>query len=213
MFKTKLDAQGAISRFKARLVAKGFNEGDPGQDYDDTFSPVRILLAIAAQYDLDLLQMDVVSAFLNGKVEHEIYIQQPTGSTTSPAGSGVFTRPSTVSSKPPGAGKQRSTPRCFAQCRGNTCLYVLNQDPEIVILLLHVDDMVLDSTGKRWAVDRLLAEYEMKFEGELHWILGMRVTRNRTLRTFASISRSLCPRSALALAWIVVTPLLLRFAI
>ena len=80
VFKTKLDAQGAISRFKA----KGFKE-IPGQDYDETFSPVaqyrslRILLAIAAQYDLDLHQMDVVSAFLNGKIEHEIYIQQPEG--------------------------------------------------------------------------------------------------------------------------------------
>ena len=195
VFKTKLDAQGAISRFKARLVAKGFKE-IPGQDYDETFSPVaqyrslRILLAIAAQYDLDLHQMDVVSAFLNGKVEHEIYIQQPEGFDDK---SGRVWR----LHKAIYGLKQAS--RCwnaevhstlinlgFAQCRGDTCLYVLNQDPEIVILLLYVDDMVVASTGKRlreWVVDRLLAEYEMKFEGELHWILGMRVTRNRTLRT------------------------------
>ena len=116
VFKTKLDAQGAISRFKARLVAKGFKE-IPGQDYDETFSPVaqyrslRILLAIAAQYDLDLHQMDVVSAFFNGKVEHEIYIQQPEGFDDKSGRVGVFTRPSTVSSKPQGAGTPRSTPR------------------------------------------------------------------------------------------------------
>ena len=64
------------------------------------------------------------------------------------------------------------------ETRANQCLGVH--------ALLYVDDMVLASTGKRLrerVVERLLAEYEMKFEGELHWILGMRVTRNRTLRT------------------------------
>ncbi|WVZ51169.1 hypothetical protein U9M48_002334 [Paspalum notatum var. saurae] len=53
--------------------------------YEETFAPVarleaiRILLAFAASKGFKLLQMDVKSAFLNGFIEEEVYVRQPTG--------------------------------------------------------------------------------------------------------------------------------------
>jgi len=73
-----------INRNKARLVAKGYNQ-EEGIDYGETFAPVarlevvRLLLAFACMSRFKLLQMDVRSAFLNGIINEEVYVEQPPG--------------------------------------------------------------------------------------------------------------------------------------
>ncbi|MCY4831085.1 reverse transcriptase domain-containing protein, partial [Salmonella enterica subsp. enterica serovar 1,4,[5],12:i:-] len=84
IFKKKLKPDGSIDKFKARLVAKGFRQRE-GVDFFDTYSPVtritsiRLLLAIASLHNLIIHQMDVKTAFLNGELEEEIYMDQPEG--------------------------------------------------------------------------------------------------------------------------------------
>ncbi|KAL0402820.1 UNVERIFIED_CONTAM: Retrovirus-related Pol polyprotein from transposon TNT 1-94 [Sesamum radiatum] len=84
ILKRKYKADGSIDKYKARLVAKGFKQKE-GLDFFDTYSPVtritsiRVLIAIAALYDLEIHQMDVKTAFLNGELDEEIYMNNLKG--------------------------------------------------------------------------------------------------------------------------------------
>ncbi|KIJ30467.1 hypothetical protein M422DRAFT_187152, partial [Sphaerobolus stellatus SS14] len=84
VFVIKYDEHGFIERYKARLVAKGYSQR-PGFDFTDTFAPtakwatLRSVLCLAALEDLELESVDISSAFLNGELEEEVYMEQPPG--------------------------------------------------------------------------------------------------------------------------------------
>jgi hypothetical protein len=84
VFLNKQDEDGVVTKNKARLVAKGYTQVE-GLDFGETYAPVarleaiRILLAFATHLNFKLHQMDAKSAFLNGPISEEVYVEQPPG--------------------------------------------------------------------------------------------------------------------------------------
>ncbi|GKC87929.1 zinc finger, CCHC-type containing protein, partial [Tanacetum coccineum] len=84
IFKIKLKVDETIEKFKARLVIQGFRQKSR-IDYFDTYDPVacistiRLLITLAIIHNMIIHQMDVKTAFLNGELDEEVYMNQPQG--------------------------------------------------------------------------------------------------------------------------------------
>jgi len=84
IYKYKSDENGTVTRNKAKLVAQGYTQIE-GLDFDETFAPVarlesiRLLLGVSCILKFKLFQMDVKSAFLNGYLNEEVYVEKPKG--------------------------------------------------------------------------------------------------------------------------------------
>lgn len=84
VFKRKTLPDGSIDKFKARLVARGFDQ-QYGVNYFDTYSTVvrhetiRLFFALCVMFNLAFIQFDVITAFLNGVLDEEVYLSPPQG--------------------------------------------------------------------------------------------------------------------------------------
>ena len=87
MYKIKHVVDGSIEKYKARFVACGFSQKE-GIYYEETFAlvarytSIRLVLSLAAVMRWKIHQMDVKTAFLNGVVEEEVYVEKPLGFRT-----------------------------------------------------------------------------------------------------------------------------------
>ncbi|KAM1462770.1 hypothetical protein EV1_046409 [Malus domestica] len=196
VFKTKRDANGQIERYKAWLVAKGFTQRE-GIDYNDTFSLVssknsmRIIMAITTHYDLDLHQMDVKTAFLNGDLQEDIYMTQPPGFIERGKENMVCKLNKSIYGLKQASRQwylkfdQVVTLNGFVENKLDDCIYLKFNGTEFIILVLYVDDILLASSCTQLLKETkslLNANFEMKDLGEAHFVLGIEIARDRNKR-------------------------------
>ena len=191
MFKLKHAADGTVERFKARLVAKGYAQ-KCGIDYDETFSPVvrfcsiRLLLAFAVQNDLLIHQMDVETAFLNGKLDEEIYMQQPEG-YVKPGEEHLVCKleKSLYGLKQSSRCWNKAFRECvkigFTQASADPCVFIRKEDT-LTIIAVHVDDLMIlakNISEMESLKGSLKLQFKMEDMGQLHYYVGVCIVQDK----------------------------------
>ena len=192
VLKIKHKADGSIERFKAHLASKGFTQHE-GIDYEETFSHVvrftsiRLILALVTCLDVKLHQMDVKTGFLNGELDEEIYMDQPTGFVKEGHEHKVCKLLKSI------YGLKQSSRQWyirfhevvlsngFTMIDEDNCVYTKRSKGKFVIMSLYVDDILIAGNDKEFVMEIkawLSSNFEMKDMGEAAYILGVKISRN-----------------------------------
>jgi hypothetical protein len=189
VFDVKYTPTGLIDKFKARLVAKGFRQAY-GTEYTETFSPtikmdsLRSILAIGAANGWYIEQMDVVSAYLAGTLDEEIYMDAPEG-LGHPKGTVVRLIKALYGLKQSGRvwyKKMESTLNSSGLEHTDSDWSVFTNKGHDLIVGIYVDDLVI--TGPNLAKIKALKAtislaYPVKDLGEIGACLGLNIVRNK----------------------------------
>ena len=196
VYKVKRDATGRVERYKARLVAKGFHQHE-GIDFEEVFAPVskyttvRTLLAAAASQDLEIHQLDIKTAFLNGTIEEEVWIQQPPGYSTDDGTACRLLKTLYGLKQAPRAWHARMKTELekmgFEATAADPALFI-KRDTSTIFLLTYVDDLLIitsDSAALADTKTKILETFEARDPGPAASFLGMSIHRDRTARTLS----------------------------
>ncbi|KAH9681085.1 hypothetical protein KPL71_026816 [Citrus sinensis] len=203
VFRRKYNSDGSLQTFKARLVAKGFKKRN-GIDYFDTYAPVarltsiRVLFAIASLNNLYVHQMDVKTAFLNGDLDEEIYMEQPEGFVL-PGNEkkvcklvkslyGLKQAPKQWHEKFDSVILSHG----FKHNNADKCIYFKFTHDFGVIICLYIDDLLIFGTNMRGVDDTkkyLTSQFKMKDLGEVDTILEANTPYDSSIKLLENSGR------------------------
>jgi hypothetical protein len=189
VFRNKQDQHGVVTRNKDRLVAKGYSQVE-GLDFDETYAPIarlesiRILLAYATYHGFKLYQMDVKSAFLNGPIKEEVYVEQPPDFEDSEYSNYVYKLSNALY-------RLKQAPRAWYEClrdflitngfkvgKTDPTLFTKTIAKDLFVCQIYVDDIIFGSTNKSTCEEFsriMIQKFEMSMIGELKYFLGFQI--------------------------------------
>jgi hypothetical protein len=195
VYKIKSDEHGNIERFKARVCAKGYKQTQ-GVDFEEVFAPVsrqptlRTLLAVAAVQDLEVEQLDVKTAFLNGDLEEDIWMDQPKGFEVGGKTKACHLQKALNGLKQaPRAWHLKLTKEMsglgFEPSSADPSLFIRKSEGSITYVAVWVDDcLVVGSESDVTEVKKSIGEtFTVRDLGPVKFFLGMEISRDRVAKT------------------------------
>jgi hypothetical protein len=189
VFRNKQDEFGVVTRNKARLVAKGYSQVE-GLDFEEIVAPIarlesiRILLAYATHYDFKVYQMDVKSAFLNGPIKEEVYVEQPLGFEDQEYPNHVYKLHKALY-------ELKQAPRAWYEClrdfltqnsfkigKADSTLLTRKVDKDLFMCQIYIDDIIFGSTNRSFCDEfsKIMTDrFEMSMMGELKFFLRFQI--------------------------------------
>ena len=191
VFKAKVGQDSEIKKYKARLVARG-NTQEWGVDYEEVFAPVaryetiRTLLAASVDEEMHVHQMDVISAYVQGELNDEIYMEQPEMFVKRGHEEKVckLLKP-LYGLKQSGREWYKKLDSYIMEIGGkrtsaDPCVYVIGENERRVIIIVYVDDLILASKKMDRLEDvklKMKSMFKMVDLGQINNILGISVQR------------------------------------
>ena len=190
VFRNKLDETGTMIRNKAILVAEGYSQEEEIDFIDETFARVtrleaiRMFLAFAAHSKFKVYQMDVKSAFLNGKLEEEVYVEQPPGFVDPKFPDHVYKLDKALygMKQAPGAWYETLSnfllENHFTRGTIDKTLFYRKVKDDLLLVQIYVDDIIFGSTNENLCAKfstLMQSRYEMSMMEELNFFLGLQV--------------------------------------
>jgi len=175
IYKNKSDENGMVTRNKARLLAQGYTQIEC-LDFDETFAPVarlesiRLLLGVSCILKFKLFQMDVKSAFLNGYLNEEVYVEQPKGLVDPSFPNHVYRLKKALYDlkQAPRAWYERLTQflvnHGYRKGGTNKTLFVKDDNGRLMIAQVYVDDIVFGGMSNKMVqhfIQQMQSELEM----------------------------------------------------
>ncbi|GJU09667.1 retrovirus-related pol polyprotein from transposon TNT 1-94 [Tanacetum coccineum] len=192
IYKVKTDEFGGVLKNKARLVAQGFRQ-EEGIDFEESFAPVarieaiRIFIANAAHKNMTIYQMDVKTAFLNGKLKEEVYVSQPEGFVDQDNPSHVYKLKKALYGL-------KQAPRAwydmlssflisqhFSKGAVDPTLFTRQAGNDLLLVQIYVDDIIFASTNTAMCnefANQMTTKFKMSMMGQMSFFLGLQISQS-----------------------------------
>ena len=194
---TKHGPNGEKLKLRARLVANGQRQ-QYGLDYSEMFAPtsnmstIRAVLTMAAQCNWEIHQVDIKSAYLHVEIKEDIYMRAPPG-YLKPGDEGKVLKllRSLYGLKQAGFEWSEELAKVFVELgfthsQIDQAVYFKKSQDEHMVITVSIDDMAVTSrylTHVERFKDDLRKHFEISDLGELTWLLGLKVERDRAAQT------------------------------
>ncbi|GJZ67241.1 ribonuclease H-like domain-containing protein [Tanacetum coccineum] len=186
------DEFGGVLKNKAQLVAQGFRQ-EEGIDFEESFAPVarieviRIFIANAAHKNMMIYQMDVKTAFLNGKLKEEVYVSQLEGFVDQDIPSHVYKLKKALYGL-------KQAPRAwydmlsiflisqqFSKGSVDPTLFTQHSGNDLLLVQIYVDDIIFASTNTAMCnefANQMTTKFKMSMMGKMSFFLGLQISQS-----------------------------------